>query len=216
MTQYSDNGLLCFGLVFTKMTEQRQKTVYPTKLHSFHGSAGLATTPSQSAVSNLLCFDLVLPSQKLKFGLVFWLRFGSHCVGSATSDRHEYFCMLPKAVVRSFSHLRPFERYTVKLSIFCKSKISAAAIFKMTKKAISQQRFDRSSRNLAQWCKMGHLTARPLKVFNLRKSYLLTADRRNLENWKSVSKFSRITEWNTTQFGKTANINILLKTAVYL
>jgi len=27
MTQYSENGLLCFGRVFTKMTEQRQKTV---------------------------------------------------------------------------------------------------------------------------------------------------------------------------------------------
>ena len=49
----------------------------------------------------------------------------------------------------------PYSGSTVKISNFCKSKMEAAAILKITKIAISPQRFDRSLRNLVFCCKMG-------------------------------------------------------------
>jgi len=59
--------------------------------------------------------------------------------------------------------------------------MAAAAILKKTTKiAISQQRIDRFSRNLARLCKMGHLTAQTDKKFEFPKSKM--ADGRHFEN----------------------------------
>ena len=57
----------------------------------------------------------------------------------------------------------PSSRQTSKISKFWKSKMAAAAILKITKIAISQQRIDRSSWNLAWWCKMALLTTQTVK-----------------------------------------------------
>ena len=58
--------------------------------------------------------------------------------------------------------LAPFEGSTVTIPNFWKFKKAAAAILKITKFAISQQRFDQSSRNVASWCRM----SQPLKHEN--------------------------------------------------
>ena len=55
--------------------------------------------------------------------------------------------------------LAPYSGSTIKISNFWKSKMAAAAILKITKIAISAQRFDWSLRNLVCWCKMDLLTA---------------------------------------------------------
>ena len=56
----------------------------------------------------------------------------------------------------------------------------AAAVLKITKIAIYPQQFDRSLQNLVRWCKMGLLTARPLKKFEFHKSEM--ADGRHFKN----------------------------------
>jgi len=51
----------------------------------------------------------------------------------------------------------------LKFRIFLKTNMAAAAILKITKIAISSQRFARSLRNLASLCKMGLLTVLTVK-----------------------------------------------------
>ena len=58
--------------------------------------------------------------------------------------------------------------------------MAAAAIVKTTKIAISQQRIDRSSQNLAGLYKMGLLAAQIVKKFEFPKSKM--ADGRHFEN----------------------------------
>ena len=53
--------------------------------------------------------------------------------------------------------------------------MAAAAILKITKIAISPQRFDRSLRNLVCWCKMDLLTLGPLKNSNFTNPTWRTA-----------------------------------------
>jgi len=60
---------------------------------------------------------------------------------------------------------------------FFKTKMAAAAILKITEIAISPQRFDRSSPNLAKLCTM---TAQTVKKFEFPKSKM--ADGRHFEN----------------------------------
>jgi len=68
---------------------------------------------------------------------------------------------------------------TVKISNFSKTKMAAAAILKITKIAISPQRFDRSLRNLATLCTMGLLTVLTVKKIEFPKSKM--ADGRHFE-----------------------------------
>jgi len=63
----------------------------------------------------------------------------------------------------------------LKFWIFWKFKMVAAAILKITKIAISLQRFDRSLRNLVCWCKMGLLTAPTVKMSNFTNPKWRTA-----------------------------------------
>ena len=58
--------------------------------------------------------------------------------------------------------------------------MAAAAMLKLTKIAIYQQRFDRSLRNLVGWCKMGLLTAQTVKKFEFHISKM--ADGRHFDN----------------------------------
>jgi len=58
--------------------------------------------------------------------------------------------------------------------------MAAAAIFKITKIAISQQWIDRYSRNLALLLKMGLLIVQTIEKFEFPKSKM--ADRRHFEN----------------------------------
>jgi len=58
--------------------------------------------------------------------------------------------------------------------------MATAAILKTTKIAQSQQQIDRSSRNLARLCKMGHLTAQNVKKIQFPKQEM--ADARHFEN----------------------------------
>ena len=77
--------------------------------------------------------------------------------------------------------LAPYSGKTIKISNFWKFKMAAAAIWKITKIAISPQRFDRSLRNfLVRWCKMGLLTAPTVKKFDFHKSKM--ADGRHFKN----------------------------------
>jgi len=48
--------------------------------------------------------------------------------------------------------------------------MTAAAILKITKIAISPQRFDRSLGNFVRWCKLGFLTAPVVKKIEFHKS----------------------------------------------
>jgi len=73
------------------------------------------------------------------------------------------------------THIGPYNGSTVKISNFRKSEIAAAAILKITKIAISPQRFDRSLRNSVRWCKMGPLTTRLLKKSNFTNPRWQTA-----------------------------------------
>ena len=57
--------------------------------------------------------------------------------------------------------------------------------WKITKIAISPQRFDRSLRNLVRWCKMGLLSAPTVRKFEFHKSKM--ADGRHCENrWITI------------------------------
>jgi len=58
--------------------------------------------------------------------------------------------------------------------------MAAAAIWKITKIAISPQQFDRSLRNLVRSCKIGLLTAPTFKKFEFHKSKM--ADGRHFKN----------------------------------
>jgi len=58
--------------------------------------------------------------------------------------------------------------------------MAAAAILKITKIAISPQRFDRSLRNLVRWCKIGLKTSLTFKKIEFHKSKM--ADGRHFEN----------------------------------
>jgi len=53
--------------------------------------------------------------------------------------------------------------------------MAAAAILKITKIAISPQRFDRSLQNLARLCKIGLLTALAVKNLNFQNPRWWTA-----------------------------------------
>ena len=58
--------------------------------------------------------------------------------------------------------------------------MAAAAILKITKIAISPQRFDQSLRNLVRWCKMGLLTAPAVEKIEFHKSKMV--DGRHFKN----------------------------------
>jgi len=66
------------------------------------------------------------------------------------------------------------------LAFFKKEDGGGRHLEKPQKIAISQQRIDRSSRNLAQLYKMGFLTAQIVKKFEFPKSKM--ADGRHFEN----------------------------------
>ena len=68
----------------------------------------------------------------------------------------------------------------LKFRFFQKTKMAAAAILKITKIAISPQRFDRSLRNLAPLYKMGLLTVLTVKKIEFPKSKM--ADSRHFKN----------------------------------
>ena len=68
----------------------------------------------------------------------------------------------------------------LKFRIFLKFMMAAATIWKITKIAISPQRFDRSLRNLVGCCKMALLTAPTVKNFEFHKSKM--ADGRHFKN----------------------------------
>jgi len=80
--------------------------------------------------------------------------------------------------------LTPYSGKTIKISNFWKFKMAAAAIWKITKIAISPHRFDRSLRNLVRWCKMGFLTAPAVKKIEFHKSKM--ADGRHFKNRYSI------------------------------
>ena len=69
--------------------------------------------------------------------------------------------------------------------------MAAAAMLKITKIAISPQRFDRFLRNLVGWCKMDLLTAPTVKTFEFYKSKM--ADGRHFENREIAISYSRST-----------------------
>ena len=86
--------------------------------------------------------------------------------------------------------------------IWCKSVDGGllGAILKITKNAISPQRFDRSLRNLVRWCKMGLLTAATVKNFKFHKSKM--ADGRHFKNRSiaiSLQPFDRFW-WNLARW----------------
>ena len=58
--------------------------------------------------------------------------------------------------------------------------MEAAALLKITKLALSAQRFDQSLQNFIWWCKMVLLTTPTIKKFEFQKSK--TADDRHVEN----------------------------------
>ena len=82
-----------------------------------------------------------------------------------TLNRHISAAVWP--IFMKFGKLAPYMGQTVKISNFWKSKMDMvpAASLKITKIAISHQRINRSSRNLAQWCRMRLLTAQTVKKF---------------------------------------------------
>ena len=64
--------------------------------------------------------------------------------------------------------LTPYSGKTIKISNFWKFKMAAAAIWKITKIAITPQRFDRSLRNLVRWCKMSLLTVKKIRISQIQ------------------------------------------------
>ena len=96
--------------------------------------------------------------------------------------------------------LDPYSRCTVKISNFWNPRWRRPLSWKITKIAISPQRFDRSLWNLESWCKMGPLTARPLKKIEFHKSKM--ADICHSENRKiaiSLQPYHRFW-WNLAQW----------------
>jgi len=83
-------------------------------------------------------------------------------------------------------HIVPYRGQNVKISNFWKSKMAAAAILKITKIAISQQRIDRSSRNLARLCKIGLLTVQTVINWNFQNPRLRIA---------AILKTVKLTVW---------------------
>jgi len=73
----------------------------------------------------------------------------------------------------TLTHISPHSGKAVKISNFWKFNMATAAMLKITKFAIYPQRFDRSSRNLVRWCKMGLLTAPTVKKFEFHKSKMV-------------------------------------------
>ena len=88
--------------------------------------------------------------------------------------------------------LTPYSGKTIKISNFWKFKMAAAAIWKITKIAISPHRFDRSLRNLVRWCKMGFLTAPAVKKIEFHKSKM--ADGRHFKN-RYIILFQQPFDW---------------------
>jgi len=80
----------------------------------------------------------------------------------------------------------------LKFRIFENPRWRRPPSWKITKIAISPQRFDRSLWNLVCWCKMGFLTAPTIKKFEFHKSKM--ADGRHSENRRitiSLQPFDR-------------------------
>ena len=80
----------------------------------------------------------------------------------------------------------------LKFRIFKNPRWRRPPSWKVTKIAISPQRFDRSLRNLVCWCKMGFLTAPTVKKFEFHKSKM--ADGRHSQNRRitiSLQPFNR-------------------------
>ena len=92
------------------------------------------------------------------------------------------------------TQIGPYRGCTVKFLNFWKFKMAAAAILKITKIAISPQRFDRSLRNLVRWCIMGLLTALTVKNFKFHKSKRRTAA--ILKTVKSPYLCNRLTDFD--------------------
>jgi len=79
------------------------------------------------------------------------------------------------------TQISPYVGQTVKISIFFQKQDGGGRpLKKNTKIAISQQRIDRSSRNLPRLCKMGNLTTQTVKKFEFPKSKI--ADGRHFKN----------------------------------
>jgi len=74
----------------------------------------------------------------------------------------------------------------LKFRIFQKTGWRRLPSWKTTKIAISQQRIERSSRNLARLCKMGHLTAQTVKNFKFPKSKMAARGPRTAAIFKTV------------------------------
>ena len=72
--------------------------------------------------------------------------------------------------------------------------MAAAAILKITKIAISPQRFHLSLRNLVCWCKMGLLTIQTVKNFNFANPSWRTAA--ILKTVKSPYLYKRSTDFD--------------------
>ena len=96
----------------------------------------------------------------------------------------------------------PFSGLTVKISNFWKSNMAAAAILKITKIAISQQRIDRSSRNLAWWCKIGLLSVHTVEknwISKIQQGVILkTVKSLYLRNhWPILMKLDRLMQYQS-------------------
>ena len=78
-----------------------------------------------------------------------------------------------------------------------------AAILKNRKSAISPERFDRSSRNLARWRIMGLQMGLEVKISNFWKSKM--AEGRHFEKWKSAIKLSNYAKACSCQKCHTSN-----------
>jgi len=61
------------------------------------------------------------------------------------------------------TYIGPLQGIVRKIMIFLKIQHGGGAMLKITKIAISPQRFDQSLRNLVRWCKMGLLTYQTLQ-----------------------------------------------------
>jgi len=77
--------------------------------------------------------------------------------------------------------------------------MATAAILKTTKIAQSQQQIDRSSRNLARLCKMGHLTAQNVKKLNFQNNRWRTPA--ILKTVKSPHLRNRLTDFDEIWHG---------------
>ena len=88
----------------------------------------------------------------------------------------------------------------LKFCIFELGKMALAAILKITKIAMSPQRFGRSLRNLVRWCQIGLLTAPTVKKFEFQKSNM--ADGRHFENCQIAIALQPFDQfwWNLTRW----------------